>query len=50
MNKHCYEIHTLNWRGTTIEVTYERNWLRCEGYSPATLPLPPSPPCAAPCP
>ncbi|MFB7143372.1 hypothetical protein ACWGMK_00745 [Agrobacterium deltaense] len=37
MNKHSYEVHTLNWRGITIEVTYERNWLNCKRYSPCHL-------------
>lgn len=32
MNNHCFEVHTLVWRGITIEVTYEAEWLRREGF------------------
>lgn len=40
MNEHCLEVHTLNWRGITIEVTYEAYWLRREGfYCPCHLTL-----------
>lgn len=40
MNDHCLEVHTLVWRGITIEVTYEAHWLRREGfYCPCHLTL-----------
>ena len=40
MNEHRFEVHTLHWRGITIEVTYEAYWLRREGfYCPCHLTL-----------
>jgi hypothetical protein len=39
MKKHRFEIHRINWRGIDIEVTYERDWLNIEGYSPCHLTL-----------
>ena len=50
MNDHCHEVHTLLWRGVTIEVTYKRLCLRNAGYdachvtltsiTPSRCPLP----------
>jgi len=40
MNDHRLEVHTLVWRGITVEVTYEAHWLRREGfYCPCHLTL-----------
>lgn len=37
MKQHSYEIFRVTWRGIEIEITYEKNWLVMEGYSPCHL-------------
>lgn len=32
MKKHRFEVQTLHWRGITIEVAYEAEWMRREGF------------------
>lgn len=39
MTQHIYETFQVVWRGITIDITYERNWLRIDGYAPCHLTL-----------